>query len=384
MSLPITSLRDENDRTGYTIEAVSTESGLQLLETAWNRLSESAEPRNVFSTFGWFLAWSRQRALHEPGEGFRPEVLVFRRQGAVAGIAPLIRKTISRFGFRVRRLEFVTLHADYNQLVLGEDRAGLTAALIEFLARTPEQWDAVDLRDLPEVEEGTELVKKALIQSRLQFCAFEEGERCPYFILDGGAEHQLARLSGHARQVLRKRSAQALSESMRVRIIEHPEREPGLLETMVSLEHKKSLHREFPPFLAPHTDVFRFLFESLGPRGWLYVALLEQNTEPIAFQLGFRCGHKLWEYNKAYDRAYVRLGPGKLLLLALFDYGFAHGYREYDFLRGEEVYKRQWSTGFHQRSRILIWNDRWKSQVYAALYRRRHAFETESGPVEGR
>jgi CelD/BcsL family acetyltransferase involved in cellulose biosynthesis len=58
-------------------------------------------------------------------------------------------------------------------------------------------------------------------------------------------------------------------------------------------------------------------------------------------------------------------------LPAIIDYGFAHGFTEYDFLSGEEAYKQHWATGFHLPSRILVWNDRLKSRAYSAYMSKR-------------
>ena len=110
------------------------------------------------------------------------------------------------------------------------------------------------------------------------------------------------------------------------------------------------------------------MFDNLGPHGWLYVALLELGDQPVAFQFGFRCGDKLWDYAKAYDRSFSRFAPGTLLLLALLDYGFGRGFREYDFLRGEEPYKMIWGTGCQRRLRVLIWNRRRISRVRKFIY----------------
>lgn len=354
---------------GYAVEIISDEAGLHTLEADWNRLSEHAEPHNAFATFGWFMAWTRHYAEQESDARFRPEVLVFWRDGAIAGVAPLVRRVTTRFGLSVRRLEFVTVHADYNQLVVGVTCAELMMALAEFLARTAEQWDVMDLRDLPDHEAGAGMAKSALVRAGLLFHAKVEKDRCPCLSLEsGGAEQQMARLSGHVRRVLRKRYAHASNEGARVRIIEHPEAEPGLLQTMIALERDKHERSEFPPFVAPRERVFADMFERLGPRGWLYVALLEKGGEPIAFQFGFRCGDKLWDYNKAYGRAHAKLAPGILLVLALFDYGFGHGFHEYDFLRGEEEYKLVWSTEIRSRSRVVVWNRRAGSRLKRLIY----------------
>ena len=92
----------------------------------------------------------------------QPYVLVIRQNENVVGIAPLVRRVVSRLGVRVRKLEFVTSHADYNDTILGEDLTAQAAAVAEFLSYTSEQWDFVDLRDLRETRDVPVLIKNML------------------------------------------------------------------------------------------------------------------------------------------------------------------------------------------------------------------------------
>ena len=345
--------------------------GLQALaglEEDWNRLSESVEPRNAFMTYGWFKAWTRHGAAAMPEGRFEPHVLVVKRGDAVVGVSPLVRRVASGSGLRVRKLEFATSHADYNELVLGSDAAAQTDAVAGYLARRAEDWDVMELRDLRDTGDAGAGITNALKHHGLRFEMFPEGDGCPYLPMDGGAAEQSKRLSGHDRREMRRRSALAEAEGASMRMIEEPQKEPGLLAKLIELERKKHLRSEFPPFIGRHAEVFQELFDELGSRGWLYVAMLEAGEQPIAFQLGFRCGDLLWDYTKGHDHDYSRLAPGTLLLAGLLNYGFEEGYREYDFLRGEEPYKLQWSTGCHRRFRLLIWSPRWGSRLRKLIY----------------
>jgi hypothetical protein len=84
--------------------------------------------------------------------------------------------------------------------------------------------------------------------------------------------------------------------------------------------------------------------------------------------MGFRCGEKLWDFHGASDHSFSRISPGTMLVPALLDYGFSHGYKEYDFLRGEESYKMRWSTGVHQSYWLRIWSKSWIARAHALVY----------------
>ena len=348
----------------YSVSPIVAEEDVASLEADWNRLSETAALPNVFMTCDWFRAWNQ--GLSREDRRRRPHVLVLRQNQRVTGISPFILRTCSRFGFVVRKIEFVGIQGDYHDFVLGEDGPGQIEAVAEFLAQTSDEWDLVDLTDLREAGGQIPLIRSALSRARLSYRIVPERSGCPYMTLDANPSAPMNNLSGHVRRTLRKRIERASALGLRVRIVENPHQEPGLLELLVDLEHRK--HRSAGPFIRRYPGVFRSLLEGLGPRGWLYVALLEQGDEPVAFQLGFRCGHKLWDYSKAYDRSRSRFAPGTTLVHAMLEYGASRGYDEYDFLRGEEPYKTVWSTGCHRSFRLLIWNGRWDSRVRKLVY----------------
>ncbi|MGB8029893.1 MAG: GNAT family N-acetyltransferase [Terracidiphilus sp.] len=356
----------------YTVKVASTDRMLPALEADWNRLSQASEHPNVFTTYGWFQAWIRRFIEERSGSRVRPHVLVLKEGNAVVGIAPLIRRISSRLGFKVRKLEFLTSHADYNDLVLGSDPVGQTGAIVDYLARTSKEWDVADLRGLRNTGEGTEPIESALKHAGLLYQIFPDQEICPHMRIIGDATEMIKRRSRHVRHFLRNQSARAAAQGLRTRIIENPESEPNLLKTLVKLDWLKHLHKSTPAFVSAYPEVFQSLFDTLGPRGWLFVALLEQGDRPIAFQLGFRCGVELWDYTKAYDQSFFRLSPGTLLLQAVLTYGFARGFSEYDFLRGDEQYKKEWSTGCRRQFRLLIWNRRWVSRLSAFAYFKLH------------
>ncbi|MBZ5670978.1 MAG: GNAT family N-acetyltransferase [Acidobacteriia bacterium] len=350
----------------YSIEPIRSEEALSSLQEDWNRLSETAELPNVFMTFDWFRAWNQRRAREHRRGQRRLEVLVLKKDGVVAGIAPLIYRATSRFGFLVRRLESLASPADYSDLVVGDDPAGQIEAIVNFLVQTKDQWDLVDLKSLRETGNFKALIQSALSHTSLTYRILPE-DRCPYLPIDASWSGVVSRLSraghrlGMGMRTLRNkqhRLERMGAEGLRVRIIENPQDEPGLLEKLIVLEKKRVEGKLMAPFLARYPEVFHSLFDTLGRRGWVYVALMEHGDRPVASLMGFRCGKKLWYYQGAYDHSFSRLSPGTMLFLTVLDYGFSHGYREYDFLTGDEPYKMAWSADFHETFRLQIWSTR--------------------------
>lgn len=352
----------------YAVEEVSTEDGISALEADWNRLSETAEHPNVFMTYGWFLAWSKQLAREDSRGRSQPHLLVLKEGASVVGVAPLARRVVSRFGFNVRKLEFVTNHSDYNDLVLGDDPVGQIKAIADFLARTTKQWDIVDLRDLRDTGDSIARIERELVIAGLSYRLFPEKQRCPYLKINGPWSTMRRKHLRFARRAF-VGFTQKASEGFRTRIVENPQQEPGLLEKMIALEAQKRSGGELSqPFLGRYPQVFQSLFDVLGRQGWIAVVLVEWNDRLVASRFLYRCDKKLWDYLTAYDNAFSKLSPGTVAVCAAIDYAFAHGFDEFDFMRGEESYKQRWSSSFHQNYRLLIWNQRRMSRLCKFVY----------------
>jgi len=226
----------------YSIKPITSAEALSSLQQDWNRLSETAEPPNVFMTYDWFRAWNQRRAQEHRRGQRRPEILVLKKDGSVAGIAPLIYRASSRLGFVVRRLESLTSPADYTDFVVGSDPAGQIDAIVDYLVQTKDQWDLVDLRSLRETGNVKALIQRALSRTKL-ICRIMPEERCPYLGIETNWSGIVSKLSRSSRRTLRNQQYhldRMRAEGLRVRIVENPQDELGLLEKLVASRPKSA------------------------------------------------------------------------------------------------------------------------------------------------
>ena len=357
----------------YSVEAVVTEEGLDRLEDDWNRLSTSSDSPNVFTTYAWYRAWLRRLIADEGRERLQPYVLVIKREGAIVGISPLVRRVISRFGFRVRKLEFLTHHADYNDLIVGENVRALTREAMEFLARSAHDWDFVDLRELRDDSNRLAITESATAGAGLLHRLSSEPDGCPYMPIDAPwsefRKKKHLRFARYASLGIEKRT----DDGFRVRVIDQPHREKDLLERMIEVDAQKNIDGSFSgSFIGTFREVFRSLIDDLGPRGLFAVVVAKKGDRLVSWLLLFRNGTKLWDYQTAYDHAFGKFSPGTILISTAIDYGFEHGCDEFDFLRGMDWYKTRWTSQFHLNQRMIFWNWRWISRLGAFAYFKLH------------
>lgn len=363
------------DLSSYTIEVITDKEEVLKLREDWDHLSCAVENPNVFMTYGWFIAWYKFLDERLSSTNCRPNILVLRKDGIVTGIAPFVISYVSRFGCSFRRLQFVMreLEWDYNDLVLGLDDTAQSEAVVNFLNHNRNNWELIELRSLRETRNAIEIIKNALTNAQLPYRVFPEEEGCPYMTIDSPWSEVLGRRSSSTRHTFRNlqsRLKRLAGDGLSTRIIENPQMESSLLDKMIEVEAQKTVAgKPSPPFIGRYKDVFRPVFDRLGSQGWIRIAVMEIGERLIAWHLLFRCGKKLWGYMTAYDSEFARYSPGTMLISTIVDYAFTHGFTEYDFLSGEEPYKMQWVVGSHRTHRLLIWNRRWRSRIFASIYR---------------
>jgi CelD/BcsL family acetyltransferase involved in cellulose biosynthesis len=351
---------------GCDVEIVEDAENMRALRDDWDRLS-SACPPNIYGTFEWYWGWWTQVARRQPNRRQRLQVLVIRRAGEVVGIVPLALRVVSRGGLTIRKLEFIGGDnlPDYQAPLLACEPELQLSAVADHLAKTRDRWDILELHNLAPAP--AEVLHHAF--ERVFPLQVTRGEDCPFFAVEGPWSSIAQRAGKATRQTLRNQTNRLERHGFRVRIIERPDVAPGLLDRMVSLEARKLVRgASGDQVLARWPEFFSFVFQELGPKGWIGVAVLEKGSELIAYNLFFRCGKSVWDYTKAYDPAYAKLSPGTMLLPAIVDYAHAHGYREYDFLRGSEPYKMKWAASVRRTFHLQGWHMGWRSRLSAVLY----------------
>lgn len=94
-----------------------------------------------------------------------------------------------------------------------------------------------------------------------------------------------------------------------------------------------------------YTDVARWA----ASLGWLRLAFLRVDDQPIAFQLDLEAHRIYYSLKIGYDPAYERFSPGKLLAYAMVSRAVSTGLESYELLGTDEPWKHRWSKTLRQR-----------------------------------
>jgi CelD/BcsL family acetyltransferase involved in cellulose biosynthesis len=313
-------------------EVVTAFPRLQELWPQWQRLWQSDPRAEVFQTPEWTRAW-----WHAFGHDCDLCTIVVFAGDQVLGILPLVR--------RGNRLQFLgTPQADYADVICEESRTAEVLALaFQTLLDTVTGWDECSFEHLSKhsrlVRYHRDLPRRVGAHLR---CV--PAERQQTIILRNERESLFRSLLGkhHTRRLQNKlRKAGPLQ----FRHLSEPEAQRHLPEF---IRHhirrhaalgKQSLCAE-PSFC----EFIRAIIEEFRATDRVRFGVLELNGRPLAWDFGFQVNGKFLLYQHTFDLDAWHYTPGEVLLWSELQYAKDHVSREFDFGKGDELYKDRFAN----------------------------------------
>ena len=318
----------------------------------WAELAQAATPSaRFFLGPHWIETW-----MQIFGAQLRPRILVFRRDGAAAGICLVVSRRERRGPIPIRRLYLNAAGEDeadetcleYNRLLCRpDDKLAVVEALGAWLAR--ETWD----------EFAAFALAEAMVPDALAACRVDRSEKSSYFVdltafpatLDGF----LGVLSRNSREQIR-RSVKLYQQAGEIVLQSAATVDEGyaFLDQLAAL-HQTSWRARGQPgvfssarFMAFH----RALVARALPAGKILLLRVVAGGQPIGLLYGFREAGSFYFYQSGLAPSRDnRMKPGLVAHACAIAHCAAEGLKEYDFLAGDSQYKQSLSTG----ARSLTW-----------------------------
>ncbi len=344
-----------------TVTVYTTIDDFRGLEHDWNRLLDRSDSRSIFLSWDWLYSWWCQFA---PGR----ELRIFAARdasGELVGVAPLCLAIERRF-FALRTLRFLgteRVSSDYLDLILLPERGEEAAeALWQRLLLDSGTWDLLCLTDFLESSMvlrhwGSRAVSGRLISDETH-C-----QVCPHLPLPASIE-ELRRSLGSSTRLNFKRQPRRLRASGIVfAVAETADQLPAALERLYQLHHlrwkAKNQRGNFqdPRVVAFHAE----LTARLGPKGSARIYELRCGERSIASLYAYQFKGVLFAYQMGFDPAPpgvelsgTRYSPGFALIASGLEDAVRRGLHEFNFLRGPEAYKIQWTRSRRDTRTLAI------------------------------
>ncbi len=332
------------DSPSWTAELVRDPDGLKDLEEVWSALALGRE--NVFLTPEWFAVWRR----HYGGAATPLVGAVRSAAGEVEGIVPLVLEG------RTARFAGSGLGDRFGPAAPPEGEVEVAAALGRALREIRGSWSSLVLENVAAGADWWQAL------SRTSGCGSHpivaRSIQLPGIDLDGRSwdEYMATRSRNLRSQIGRRRRALERAHDVQVRWTRKAEQVEPDMTLLFQLHHARWSARAGASSmtsqraLAFHSDFAKVAAD----RGWLRLAFLEVDGEPVAGWYGWRFSDRFAYYQAGFNPEWADRSVGFVLFAETIRAAAEEGATSYDMLLGEEHFKQRFADHADSVCTVLI------------------------------
>lgn len=338
------------------------------LQHRWNEVLERSKDNNPYLTWEYLYTYWKHF-----GKDRKLRILCIEDKNKIIGIAPLRQSRlgfVGPFGYDViEPLGYRGLMpegADYTGFILMERKAECLQIILSHLVEN-NAWDFIYLFNVPETSVISDLVTRVPQVVPLKF-ETEKGAVCPYIQVPNSIDNFMETLGFKFRKNLRRNMRKLEDNFKKVELKKYDE-VGSVEETMklfFKLHQKRCEYRGLPGVFAKqeicnfYTDVARLFAD----KGWLALYFLTVDSEPVAAHYCFEYNNKMYFALSGFDPTYSKYSVGNIIQLKIIEKCIEKRLEEYDFLKGGEAYKFNWTAKYRRNLRITFVNKKFTSNLY--------------------
>jgi len=354
-----------------SVLCVHTQDGFSQLAEDWHSLFERARCSHVFLSHEWMSEWWKHW-----GAGHKLFIIEVRNaDGRLIAIAPFYIRHPKHRGIGARVLAFLAssyVASDHLDILVEPGSESIAIpAIIQCVLRYRHQWDYIELADCDTDSLVFTELRYQCKAAHLREHVTKRPDR-PYTPLPPQFNEFLSRLTASVRRNFRRKLRNLQQE--------------GQLE-VVCLTHNAEIQKHFADLLHLHrlrseqidrdsslsdrklVDFHISLLKRLALRPWPRLYFLKVSGQTIASLYGFSIGKRFSLYQSGMHPQWTKLSPGMVMTGCGIQHCIETGHTEFDFLRGTEPYKREWTKYSRNAVTVRLFDRRWKGS--AVLFRLR-------------
>ena len=315
-------------------------------------------------SWAWHRAWADSAP---PEELAASEALLLRDpRGSIQALLPL----------RVGRVRFRRVSVRALTWAIGDtgcpdelDVPALTEVAWPALATALEDlpWQVIILSNLVERAPNVERLCAALV-ARGHVARQHPLWTCPQLDLPPSWDAYLAMLSPNRRQLLRRKE-RSLRRDHALAVTDY-----GADRLDEGWGHLMALHAQRwdgaggGAFRDPRAEHLQRQFaRELAQQNRLWLSTLDLEGRPVAAWYGFASDDTVYFYQGGRDPEWERESVGLVLMGIMIQRAIERGYRAFNFLRGDDSYKRQWTPSRRKTHETVIFRSGWRGLWLRAL-----------------
>lgn len=305
------------------------------LRDEWSALVDVASEATPFQTWEWQSSWWRHY-----GRGKRPHIVLVHEGETLVGLMPLVR--VGGPWTSIRAMGGGP--SDYLHPLA---RPGFEEAVARSVVEHIRSLEGVDLLDLHQVRDDRALAGK------LPSSYAMSQARCLVLELPKSYDAFVQSLSKSLRYDVRRMDKPGFAATVRTL---GPEEVPRGLDDFFETHRMRWRKRGLPgAFVGRRIQAFHRDWVSLAAaKGWVWLSVLELEGRTVGTLYAMRLHGTCYFYQAGFDPACAALSPGTVLVAHTVRRAIEEGLLLFDFLRGDEPYKRRWKPlRVHENLRYL-------------------------------
>jgi CelD/BcsL family acetyltransferase involved in cellulose biosynthesis len=332
---------------------ISKEKDFFTLKERWDELVIDTGFENIFLTWEWMYNWWKIFKVKKD-ELF---ILLGLKKKKILGIAPFYRKrgflkSIHFLGTGIAASDFLFF------IVKKENEITFLETIKRYLLARRNQWDLLFLEGVS-VENGKLVrhlkARKWKVRTLQNYSCFYLPLYSPFEDFEQTIKRNLIRNIKRRRKRLTQIGVVQWKELIH---FQDPDLF-SLFEEMMLLYQKRwsSLQNGAQNKILNNRLFLKFMkniTEEFYKRQWLSINFLTINGRSIAASYNFKFNKKIFSYMLCFDPKYKTYGPGFICLWESLRFYINAGYKIFEFLRGDERYKLQWTDRNRKEQDILI------------------------------
>jgi len=314
------------------------------LKTIWNNLLEKSRDNNPFLTWEYLFTYWKHF-----GKDKELKILCVKNErNEIIAIIPL---RLSRYKparlFTYNVIEPLAYRgADYNGVIITEKEAKCLKLVFDYLAGQKD-WDFIYLYEILETSSAYKLLQ---LKNTIVPFDFYRGSVCPYITIHGLLENILKTLDSKFRKNLRRCLKRLQEDYGTVELIDFKKFKSieDSMAAFFNLHQKRWLSKNRPGVFSTEEtkNFFLDIAKKFAEKGWLALYFLVIDDRPVATQLCYEYSQKMYYVLGGFDPDFYQYSVGNIITLKMLEKCVEKSFKEYDFLKGGEPYKFDWTNTF--------------------------------------
>jgi len=339
------------------VEELTTAQKFLEIREEWNCLLSKCRSDSFFMSWDWLYNWWQFY-----GSGMDLKILLLRQDGKLRGIAPLCI-SFEKISRMLNFIGYSHVGSDCLDFIFYKNfEEALLERFFLYIREEFKEWDIFTVTDLPPNSMTTSYVRTQKIFTMIE----QEPRICPYLSLPDTWEDLERSFGSNLRYDTRRKKRKFINEFngkfVEITDIGDLDRAfASMLRLSAARFKEKGLTSPFEDkrFRGFHRKLMSDLFN----KDMLRLFTLNIDGKDIAFLYNFKYLDSYLFYQSGFSPRWGKISPGVVIFTLSIEKAIQEGMKEFDFLRGDEAYKKRWTKEFRKNNIIQLFNSGVKNDV---------------------